>query len=59
MELPIHGHVMQQIESLPLIHTDPFDRLLVATAFVEPMHLLTHDAKLQAYDATGRIVLVC
>jgi PIN domain nuclease of toxin-antitoxin system len=58
-ELPVHGHVMQQLESLPMIHADPFDRLLVATAFVEPMHLLTHDIQLRAYDEAGKIIVVC
>ncbi|MDB6086099.1 MAG: hypothetical protein JWN43_3980 [Gammaproteobacteria bacterium] len=28
---------------LPLLHKDPFDRILVAQALVEPMILLTND----------------
>ena len=35
---------------LPPVHADPFDRLLIAQAIVEPMHLLTADAKLTAYS---------
>lgn len=35
---------------LPLLHRDPFDRLLVAQAICEPMRLLTADAKLKAYS---------
>jgi PIN domain nuclease of toxin-antitoxin system len=35
---------------LPLIHHDPFDRLLVAQAIAETMRLLTADAQLAAYS---------
>ena len=38
------------VHSLPALHQDPFDRLLVAQAMSEPMHLLTHDAALAAYS---------
>lgn len=41
---------------LPLLHSDPFDRLLVAQAVTEPMQLLTADALLQPY--TDLIILV-
>ena len=37
------------VDELPLHHRDPFDRLLVAQARSESMHLLTHDASLAAY----------
>lgn len=40
------------VESLPLIHSDPFDRLLVAQALSEPMRLVTCDRKLAAYGDT-------
>ena len=35
---------------LPLLHHDPFDRLLVAQAITEPMRLLTSDDQLLAYS---------
>lgn len=35
---------------LPLLHGDPFDRLLIAQAITEPLHLLTADARLAAYS---------
>lgn len=44
------------LESLPALHADPFDRMLVAQALTEPMRLLTHDQAVAAYDRT--IVLV-
>lgn len=43
------------VESLPQHHQDPFDRLLVAQALTEPMHLLTHDAMQARY---GEIVVL-
>lgn len=44
------------IETLPKHHHDPFDRLLVAQALIEPMRLLTHDSNVARYGDT--IVLV-
>jgi PIN domain nuclease of toxin-antitoxin system len=38
------------VEDLPPLHGDPFDRMLVAQALSEPMHLLTADAQVAAYD---------
>jgi len=35
---------------LPLIHRDPFDRMLVAQAGCEDFTLVTRDADLQKYD---------
>ena len=35
---------------LPLLHSDPFDRLLVAQAISETMRLLTADTQLAAYS---------
>lgn len=40
------------VEELPLLHADPFDRLLIAQALREPPGLITHDAKLVAYSDT-------
>lgn len=37
------------VETLPIHHSDPFDRLLVAQAQVERLTLVTRDARLQAY----------
>ena len=43
------------VDHLEPHHRDPFDRLLVAQARSETMHLLTHDARLAAY---GDFVIV-
>ena len=37
------------VESLPPLHGDPFDRLLIAQAFAEPLRLVTHDRAVAAY----------
>ena len=38
------------VETLPPLHADPFDRLLVAQALTEPLRLLTHDAAVARYS---------
>ena len=38
------------VADLPLHHGDPFDRLLIAQAIEEPMHLLTTDSQLRQYS---------
>jgi len=37
---------------LPLIHRDPFDRILVATAIREQMAVLTPDRTIARYPVT-------
>ena len=49
--LPISGEHAAKVAELPLLHKDPFDRMLVAQASVEPMLLLTNDAALRGYGA--------
>ena len=44
---PSHAVV---VETLPQIHGDPFDRMLVSQALAEPMRLLTHDRLLVSYS---------
>lgn len=39
-----------EVESLPLHHRDPFDRMLIAQARQEGMHLLSADPHFKAYD---------
>jgi PIN domain nuclease of toxin-antitoxin system len=48
-ELPILSHHVVDIDSLPPIHKDPFDRLLVAQAMAEGITLLTADAIVAQY----------
>jgi PIN domain nuclease of toxin-antitoxin system len=38
------------LETLPMIHRDPFDRLLIATAIAEQMTFITIDENTPKYD---------
>lgn len=49
--LPITGEHAAKVAKLPPIHKDPFDRILVAQASVEPMILLTNDETLRDYGS--------
>jgi len=49
VEVPVTARHAATTESLPPLHADLFDRLLVAQALVEPMHLITHDRQLMKY----------
>lgn len=51
-QLPIEAEHAVAIEDLPAHHSDPFDRILVAQALVEPMRLMTHDATVALYSDT-------
>lgn len=55
-ELPIVGQHVVAIESLPTIHKDPFDRILVAQVTVEGITLLTTDATVAKYPGPIRAV---
>ncbi|MCP4107895.1 MAG: type II toxin-antitoxin system VapC family toxin [Desulfobacteraceae bacterium] len=49
IELPIQSRHTIAIESLPLIHKDPFDRILIAKSTVEGITLLTSDSVVAQY----------
>jgi len=55
-ELPILSDHVVATESLPLIHRDPFDRILVAQATVEGITLLTIDSLVSQYPGPIRTV---
>ena len=50
--LPIEAEHAVAVEELPAHHQDPFDRILVAQALVEPMRLMTHDPLVALYSDT-------
>jgi len=50
--IPITAYHLTVFETLPMIHRDPFDRLLVATAISEQMTLITADANIARYDVS-------
>jgi PIN domain nuclease of toxin-antitoxin system len=49
LELPITGAHARQVGLLPLLHRDPFDRMLAAQALAENLTLVTADRELARY----------
>ena len=56
VELPITSEHAVSIDTLPPLHKDPFDRILLAQALVEGVTLLTSDAQLARYRGPVRKV---
>ena len=50
--LPVEVEHCVAVEDLSTHHQDPFDRILIAQAFIEPMRLITHDALVALYSDT-------
>ena len=49
-ELPFTHRHARVLDTLPLLHRDPFDRMLIAQAISEDLVFLTVDAQCAAYD---------
>ena len=48
--LPIRIAHLAELQKLPPLHRDPFDRLLVAQARAEKMRMLSADARMREYE---------
>jgi PIN domain nuclease of toxin-antitoxin system len=46
-----YSHI-EAYNALPLIHRDPFDGIIIATALVENMTIITTDENIQKYDVS-------
>ena len=55
-EIPVTSQHAVNIDGLPPLHKDPFDRLLLAQALSEGITLLTGDAQLARYPGPVRKV---
>jgi PIN domain nuclease of toxin-antitoxin system len=55
-ELPLMAKQVETLTKLPLIHRDPFDRMLIAQAISEPLRFLTSDVTLKNYSELVEIV---
>ena len=55
-ELIVSGEHAAAVTGLPLLHRDPFDRILVAQSLVEGIMLLTADPVVAQYPAPVRQV---
>lgn len=49
-ELSVSTEHVLRVDTLPLLHKDPFDRILIAQALSEGMLLVTVDAAVIRYD---------
>lgn len=49
-QCPVTAEHAAAVQSLPWLHRDPFDRLLVAQARLEEATLVTADARIREYD---------
>jgi len=56
VELAISSAHVIALDTLPALHKDPFDRILVAQAMAEGITLLTADAEVARYPAPVRRV---
>jgi PIN domain nuclease of toxin-antitoxin system len=50
LPLPITFAHAEHVRNLPRLHSDPFDRMLVAQAGVEGLHLVSRDRLLAEYE---------
>ncbi len=55
-ELPVTARHAAAVAKLPMHHTDPFDRLLLAQAFTEPLRLITADRALAVYGGAVTVI---
>ena len=55
-ELPIEAHHALDVATLPFLHRDPFDRLLLAQARADGLLLITADQQLAAYPGPVRLM---
>jgi PIN domain nuclease of toxin-antitoxin system len=56
LELPVTGAHAERLATLPLVHKDPFDRMLVAQCLSELLVLLTNDEVLAGYGEVVKVV---
>ena len=50
VEIPITGKIALFSASLPLIHKDPADRIIIATAILNRLPVVTHDSRFDQYS---------
>jgi PIN domain nuclease of toxin-antitoxin system len=50
VEIPITGKTALYSASLPFIHKDPADRIIIATAILHRLPVVTHDSRFSRYS---------
>lgn len=53
--LPITVEACERIRSLPHVHEDPFDRMIMAQAILEGMTLVTKDENIWKYSEVDKL----
>ena len=53
LHLPVTFQHGERVGALPLLHGDPFDRILVGQAQLENLVILTRDQYIPLYDVTA------
>jgi PIN domain nuclease of toxin-antitoxin system len=50
--MQIEDGYLMHISKLPLLHKDPFDRLIISTALAEDLTIITIDENIQKYNVS-------
>jgi PIN domain nuclease of toxin-antitoxin system len=50
VEIPVTGKIALFSASLPLIHRDPADRIIIATSILNRLPVVTHDNRFHQYS---------
>jgi len=50
VEIPVTGKIALFSASLPHIHNDPADRIIIATAILNRLPVVTHDSRFSQYS---------
>jgi PIN domain nuclease of toxin-antitoxin system len=50
VEIPITGKIALFSAALPMIHKDPADRIIIATAILNRLPVVTHDSRFSQYS---------
>jgi len=54
-EIPVDGTIGLRAAALPDLHNDPFDRIIIATAFEHELTIITKDGTMPTYP-NGRTI---
>ena len=57
-ELPVRASHTLNVASLPSLHSDPFDRLLIAQAIAGNYSLVTRDTSILAYSSVAGLAMI-
>lgn len=50
--LSLHETAVRELSNLPVLHRDPFDRILICQAFASNLTIVTGDSQIQNYNVS-------